>query len=222
MTSKSSDGIRDELAKYAAKLKEDLDSRKPRVHAAVVWSYQDSRVRDAIAARLAGGEVLTSSSQIVPDRALRRERVYFDFCPQGRLDAKSPGILVQINDDNSVAEILDPFDPQSDTALAVASSSDTLPLFAAQATGRRQPDKSGEGELRLRWTRFVEQPDIARAFASRASGLFGGLFGGGFGVEATDTLCGGTPTRSAVMSEAGRKEDPDQDTQGAYFDDCPL
>ena len=222
MMSKNSDSIKDKLAKYATKLKEDLDSKKPRVYAAVVWSYQDSGVRGAIAARLAAGEILTSSSQIVPDRALRRERVYFDFSPQGRLDAKNPGILVQINDDNSVAEILDPFDPQSDAGLSVAKSTDTLSLFAAQASGPVQPDKSATHELGVRWTRFVEQPGLARTFASRASGTFGGVFGGGFGVEATDTLCGGTPTLSSVMSEVGHKEDPDQDTQGGFFDDCPL
>jgi hypothetical protein len=219
---KSSDSIRDELAKYAKRLAQDLNSNKPRVYAAVVWAYQDNRVRDAIAARLAAGEILTASSQIVPDRALRRERVYFDFSPSGRLDTKNPGILVQINDDNTVAEILDPFDPQGDANLTVATAADTLPLFAAQQSRAVQADQGAERELGARWTRFVDQPALARTFASRAGGMFGGGFGAGFGVEATDSLCGGVPTRSAVMSEAGRKEDPDEDTRGGYFDDCPL
>jgi len=209
-------GLKEELAKYARKLRQELDSKKPRVYASLVWAYQDSRVQDAIRKRLEAGEILTSSSQIVPDRALRRERVYFDFSPTGRLDAKHPGILVQINDDNSVAEIVDPFDLYIGPDVAAASAADTLPLSAARSSlmGQSTADVEAARQIGVRWTRFVEQPELARTF-----GGFGGFGGLGGAFESTDTLSGGTPTLSSVMSSRGSKEDPDQDTQGARFDD---
>ncbi len=213
--------FKDELAAYAAKLREDLNSAKPRVYAAVVWAYQDARVRDAIAARLEAGEVLISSARIVPDRALRRERVYFDFASRGMLEDKKPGILVQIDDADSVAEILNPFDV--DLAAfrpARAKAVDTLPLLAARASlvGQRA-DRVAAQELRKRWADFIESADLGGYFPP----IWGWPFGGaGGGEEDTDTLCGGTPTSSDVMSSPGDKEDPDQDTQGSWFDDSGL
>jgi hypothetical protein len=211
------DEIEDELAKYAVELKKDLDSKKPRMYAPVVWAYQDSRVREAIAKRLAAGEILTSCSQIVPDRVLRRERVYFDFSPASRLDAKNPGILVQITDDNSVAEILDPFDINSDSDVPVATAIDTLPLFVSHASREFVDVTTAADLLAARWAQFVEQPELGKLFARRVGSPFGGGFGGVFGA-ATDTVCGGTPTRSSVISERGSKEDPDQDTKGGHLD----
>jgi hypothetical protein len=159
-----------------------------------------------------------SSSQIVPDRALRRERVYFDFSPAGRLDARNAGILVQINDDNSVAEIVDSFDPYAGPDLAAASAADTLALSATRASlsAQTRPNPGAARELGVRWTRFVGQPELARI-----RGGVGG-FGGGVSNSGADSICGGTPTLSSVMSEVGSKEDPDQDTEGGYFDDCPA
>jgi len=222
MAKSSAGEIRRELAEYARRLKNELDSKKPRVYAAVVWAYQDSRVRDAIAARIEAGEVLTASAPIVPDRALRRERVYFDFSPRGRLDAKIPGMLVQIGDDNAVAEIINPFDPHVQSDVTIAGAGDTLPLFAARSAGDEASARAATAAdpAAVRWTRFVQQPAMARAFAVGWGGAFGGL-GHLFG-ETMDTLCGGVPTQSSVMSGVGNKEDPDQDTQGSYFDDSPL
>lgn len=214
-----------ELTNYAKKLKEDLDSKKPRVYAPVVWAYQNEQVCEAISLRLAAGQVLISSVQIVPDRALRRERVFFDFAPQGRFDAKLPGILVQINDDNSVAEIVDPFDILAGDDITTANASDTLSLFASKTSNSDQlvnKDSQAESQMNARWTRFVSQPELAR-MAGRGFGGFGGFGGlGGFGFgpfSPTDTICGGVPTLSSVMSSTGSKEDPDQDTQGGQFDD---
>jgi hypothetical protein len=215
--------IKDELAKHAARLKECLDSKKPSVYAPVVWAYQDVRVRDAIATRLAAGEVLIASSQIVPDRALRRERVYYDFAPQGRMDTRNPGILVQLSDDNSVAEIVDPFDPHSAADISAATATDTLPLFAARTSASSQviADPAAAAQTAARWALFVEQPALARSFGP--GGIFGGIFGGVFGGNLGEVvITGGTPTQSSVISGVGSKEDPDQDTQGGHLDDGPA
>jgi hypothetical protein len=213
---------RDDLANYAAKLKEDLDSRKPRIYAPVVWAYQDAQVRDAIASRLDAGEVLTSSSQIVPDRALRRERVYFAFAEHGRLDAKKPGILVQLNDDNTVAEIMDPFDLDQNAHVPIATTAiDTLPLFAARTSMPDQFDVDAEAvaALTARWTRFVQQAALARTFFPIWGGGFGGGVVGGVSGFANESVSNGTPTSSTVISSVGSKEDPDQDSTGGNIDD---
>lgn len=206
-----------ELAAYAAKLREDLNSAKPRVYAAVVWAYQDARVRDAIAARLEAGEVLISSARIVPDRALRRERVYFDFASRGMREDRKPGILVQINDGNSVVEIMDPFDVDlAEFRPARAAAVDTLPLLAARASlAGQRADRDAVEALRKRWADFIELSGLGSYFRPISGGPGGGALG-----DDNDTLCGGTPTGTDVMSSPEDKEDPDQGTQGSWFDDC--
>ncbi len=216
----SLEALKVDLAEHAAALKADLDSSKPLVYAPVVWAYQDPRVRDAVAERLAAGQTLTSSSQAVPDRTLRRERVYFAFSPANRLDARVPGILVQLADDDSVVELIDPCEPDLLSNISVATSVDTLPLLASRSgagSAAVTPDVEAQREHAARWSQFVSHAALGSAFGR---GGFGG-FGGGIGPFATtDTISGGVPTRnSPVMSEWGSKEDPDQDLQGAQFDD---
>lgn len=96
------------LEKAARQLKDDLDSKRPSVAAETVWAYQDEKVRDAIAQRLAAGEVLNGRHVLMPDLVLNLHRVYFSFLPPHGQDETHPGILVQLRDDFSVYEVLDP------------------------------------------------------------------------------------------------------------------
>lgn len=217
-----------ELSDYAKELKKDLNSKKPAMYAAVVWAYQNQKVLEAISARLIQGQVLISSVQIVADRALRRERVYFSFSPQGRFDVKLSGILVQINDDNSVAEIINPFDPAEDEYLITANSVDTLSLFASKANMTDVVNKenlNATNSLGKSWTRFVSQPELINLARKRFGGFGGfGSFGGlgSLSLDDVDSISGGVPTLSSVISSTGSKEDPDQDTRGGQADDCEL
>jgi hypothetical protein len=202
--------VRDSLVRHAQELLADLNSKHPSVYASVVWAYQDARVREAIAARLDKGETLTSTSPIMPDKALRRERVYFSFSPDRRLDAKSPGILVQVGDDNKVVEVVDPFRLEEWTDVTIARAADTLPLAAA-VTNHSDFDERVQHDAK--WLSFVQRSGLADF-------LRPGSFGGMFGIN--ETICGGYPTSSDVISSRGRKEDPDPDTRGGRFDDCGI
>jgi hypothetical protein len=209
------DEIKNDLQDYANKLKEDLNSKKPSVFAAVVWAYQNEEVRKAIAERLVKDEVLVSSVQIVPDRALRRERVYFDFSPRGRFDEKLPGILVQIKDDNSVAEIINPFDSYGPNTITAANAADTFPLFATRGSEKDHRiviNSEAQEKINAGWSHFVAQVELARLINR---GGFGGLGGT---LLNNVVVTGGTPTSSTVASETGRKEDPDADTTGGTID----
>lgn len=202
--------FKDSLAEYAQKLMADIDSKHPLVYASIVWAYQDPRVRDAIAARLEAGQVLTSSTPIMPDKALRRERVLFKFSPNGRLDAGVPGILVQVGDDNKVAEILDPFDLEDWADVTIAKAADTLPLSAAVSSSSQFDERIQHD---AKWRAFTQRSGLATF-------LPGGSFGGMFSIN--ETICGGSPTSSDVISQFGSKEDPDPDTRGGRFDDCGM
>lgn len=198
------------LAEYAKQLMTDINSKRPVVYAPIVWAYQDARVRDAIAARLEAGQVLTSSTPIMPDKALRRERVFFRFSPSGRLDTQLPGILVQVGDDNQVAEVVDPFDLEDWADVTIAKAEDTLPLSASLAN---RTDFDERVQHDVKWLAFAKRSGLS-------SFLPGGAFRGMFDIN--ETICGGTPTQSSVISSFGSKEDPDPDTTGGRFDDCGM
>jgi hypothetical protein len=205
-----SPSLKESLAEHAERLMADMNSKHPAVYAPIVWAYQDARVRDAISSRLEQGQVLVSSTPIMPDKALRRERVYFSFSPDRRLDARFPGILVQIADDNRVAEIIDPFRVEDWADVTIAKAADTLPLAAAVANSA---DFEERVQHDAKWLGFVQRSGLA-------SFLRGGSFGGMFDIN--ETICGGSPTSSDVISSRGSKEDPDPDTRGGRFDDCGM
>lgn len=220
----SSENYLQQLEEYAAELLENFNSKTPVVHAPVVWSYQHPEVRTAIAARLAAGQVLVRSAKTIPDIVLKRERAYFDFAPPGRLDARLPGILVQLNEDNSLFEVVDPIDPGTSSILARPTMDATLPLHAASSS---PVPALAAPTLDQRWFEFLQDPvfDVYRESASgRNVGLVGRLFGfggtfGGTGTSSTDTWTGGTPYPTPVISSPSEPEQPDRGETGGRYDD---
>jgi hypothetical protein len=168
------------LEQAARHLKEDLDSKQPSVAAETVWAYQDDGVRRAIAQRLIAGETLASRHVLMPDPVLHLHRVYFAFEPAHGPDETHAGILVQMREDFSVYEVLDPAHLPAVRVKDLEIYQGTFSLAFSRPIvreGRRSDRALSQFE------RFVRREGLEAAFSRRlrslgpAGSTFGGLGG---------------------------------------------
>lgn len=196
----------------ARKLREDLDSKTPTVSAEIVWAYQDADVQKAIVRRLVDGGSVESIKSLLPDIVTRYRRVYVHFSMPSITGIVGDGILVQINESNKVAEIIDPFNFPENVRRLVEETDGTF------LTGYSTPflrSGSGNDALVARFEEFVREEGMNVAFM-RMNELFGQSAGdvGSVFAEFTSGTCIITCTWESIpgfhsydLADAGEQED---------------
>ncbi len=159
----------------ARKLLDDLNSKTPTVSSEIVWAYQDKNVQKSIIRRLTAGGSVESVKSLLPDIVTRYRRVSVNFSMPSVAGIIGEGILVQINESNKVAEIIDPFIFSDEKNRRLIEEREGT--FLTKYSTPLMRSERGNNELTARFEKFVREEGVNVAFM-RMRQSFGQPFGG--------------------------------------------
>jgi hypothetical protein len=107
-----------------------------------------------------GGSV-ESVKSLLPDIVTRYRRVYFKFSMPGVAGLAGDGMLVQINESNKVAEIIDPFHFQAGELRRFEEHEGT---FLTRYSTPLVKSGGGNSDLTARFEKFVREEGVNVAF----------------------------------------------------------